>query len=85
MTSEPDRPSWPVDLRVDASGRCCPVPMTEAAKALRRVAPGGVVEIVATDPASRFDIPVGVHRLGHELLAVEEQGGVFRYFVRRAG
>lgn len=57
--------------------------MAETAKALLRVPVGGVVEIVATDSASRFDIPVGVHRLGHELVATSAEAGVFRYLVRR--
>lgn len=72
------------DLLLDTSGKCCPMPMVETNKAIKAVPLGGVLQVTATDPATRMDIPSWCKRTGHELLLSSEDGGVFRYFVRRS-
>ena len=59
------------EIKVDVRGETCPVPLVEARKALRKAAPGDVVEIVGTHPASRKEIPMAVEALQLELLSVE--------------
>jgi TusA-related sulfurtransferase len=59
------------DFNVDVRGETCPVPLVEVRKALRRAAPGDVVHVVGTHPASKKEIPMAVDALELELLSVE--------------
>jgi len=58
-------------IKVDVRGETCPVPLVETRKALRRAAPGDVIEVVGTHPASKKEVPMAVEVLGLELLSVE--------------
>jgi tRNA 2-thiouridine synthesizing protein A len=69
---------------IDTSGTCCPMPMVNTNKAIKGVAPGELLELVATDPATRQDIPDWCNRTGHTLVGCEERDGTFRYLIRRA-
>jgi len=57
------------ELKIDVRGQTCPVPLVEVRKALRKAAPGDIVEVVGTHPASKKEIPMAVKALGLELLA----------------
>ena len=59
------------EIQVDVRGETCPIPLVETRKALRKVAPGDVVEVVGTHPASKKEIPMAVEALELELLSVE--------------
>ena len=59
------------EIKVNCRGETCPVPLVEVRKALRRAAPGDVVEVVGTHPASKKEIPMAVDALGLELLSIE--------------
>ncbi len=73
------------DVRVDASGTWCPMPILEIAKAVRRLGPGALVELVATDPGVARDLPAWCEATGHALLSLERQGAVWVARVRKAG
>jgi len=59
------------EIRVVVRGETCPVPLVETRKALRKAAPGDIVEVVGTHPASKKEIPMAVEALKLELLSVE--------------
>ena len=40
------------DAMLDATGLLCPLPVLKARRALKPLAPGGVLEVLATDPGS---------------------------------
>lgn len=42
--------STEVDLRVDVSGTCCPIPLIELTRAVQRLQPGQTIEIIGNDP-----------------------------------
>lgn len=71
------------NMTLDTSGKCCPMPMVEANRAIKGLAIGDVLEIVATDIATRTDIPSWCNRLGYTLLSLTEQDDSFRYYVRK--
>lgn len=73
------------DVRVDASGKYCPVPILEIAKAVRPLAPGALVELVATDPGVQHDLPAWCEATGHTLLSLERRGATWVAWVRKAG
>lgn len=69
---------------VDARGQSCPGPLVSLARALKDARPGDVVELLATDPGSRSDVPAWAKLTGNELLEASEADGVFRYRIRKA-
>jgi tRNA 2-thiouridine synthesizing protein A len=73
-----------ITVTVDARGQSCPGPLVSLHKALRDTASGDVLELLATDPGSRSDVPSWAKLSGNELLETTEDAGVFRYVVRKA-
>ena len=71
------------DLSIDTSGQFCPVPIVEIAKAIKAVAPGQVVELVATDPGAEGDLAAWCRATKNELLALTRDGKVLRALVRK--
>ncbi len=71
------------DKTVDTSGQCCPVPIIETNRAMKKMTPGEVLEVISTDTGSKMDIPAWCARTGNTLLRIDEQGKTFRYFVRK--
>lgn len=70
---------------VDAKGQSCPGPLVALAKALKAAAQGDLLELLATDPGSRSDVPSWSTISGNELLEAEAlEDGTFRYVVRKA-
>lgn len=67
---------------LDCRGRPCPVPVIEAARALPGVPVGGVLEVLADDPAARHDLPAWCRMRGQEWLGTDPQDPV-RHRVRR--
>ena len=65
---------------LDTSGKCCPMPMVETTKAIKALAPGDILEIVATDVGTRRDIPSWCERSGHTLLPMPAQHTGVRNF-----
>jgi tRNA 2-thiouridine synthesizing protein A len=72
------------DKTLDTRGLTCPLPILKAKKAIGSVAVGGTLEVLATDPGSREDFVVFARTTGHDLIEDGEDGGVFRFVLRRA-
>jgi tRNA 2-thiouridine synthesizing protein A len=70
---------------LDAKGLLCPLPVLKARKALKEVAPGGVLRILATDPGAVKDFEAFCRTTGTELLASREEGGVYLFEIRKPG
>lgn len=69
---------------LDVRGLNCPLPVLRAHKALRGMAPGATLTVVATDPATLKDFPAFADETGHALLSSETAaGGEFRFVLRR--
>ena len=82
MTDISDRAS---DHLVDAKGYNCPIPVLKARKAIRDVAPGACLTVLATDPASEIDFRHFCNTNGHELVSATQAEGVFTYVIRKTG
>ncbi|MFC5179017.1 sulfurtransferase TusA family protein [Nocardioides taihuensis] len=73
-----------VDLELDGRGLVCPQPVIELARHLADVPVGGVLAIVATDPAARVDVAAWCRMTGQEFLGEDPAAdGAPRYRVRR--
>lgn len=73
-----------ITTTVDARGQSCPGPLVGLARALKAAGPGDLLELLATDPGSRSDVPAWAKLTGNELLEATEEGGAFRYVVRKS-
>lgn len=71
------------EITVDCRGEICPVPLVETRKALRKAAPGDIVEVLGTHPSSKTEIPMAVQALGLEILGIEEEGGEWKIRIKR--
>ena len=69
--------------RVDASGLHCPQPLRALAGAIGDVAVGTIVELTATDPTARIDVPVWCRLQRHRLREATEVEGAWRFRVER--
>ena len=72
------------DQLVDARDLMCPMPVMAATRAMRRLSPGQVLKVMATDRGSLADIPAWAEENGDELLESGEDSGVFVFYVRKA-
>lgn len=68
---------------VDARGQHCPMPIVLANKAIKGLAVGEVLKVLATDRGSIADIPAWADGTGHEVLSSGEEEGVLVFYIRR--
>jgi tRNA 2-thiouridine synthesizing protein A len=71
------------DIIVDARGLNCPLPVLRARKALRALAPGETLTVLATDPAAVQDMAVYCAQPGKELVDSSVDDGTFSFVIRR--
>ncbi len=69
---------------LDVKGLACPLPVLRARKALKPLASGDVLEVLATDPGAVEDFKTFCQVTGHALLSSSEAGGVFRFEIRKS-
>jgi len=73
-----------ITATVDAKGQSCPGPLVSLAKALKTAERGDLLELLATDPGSKSDVPSWAELSGNGLISAEElDDGSFRYVVRK--
>jgi tRNA 2-thiouridine synthesizing protein A len=71
------------DHTLDAKGLNCPLPILKARKALKEVPDGGTLEILATDPGSVADFEAFCRQTGNQLVEHAEDGGVYRFLIKK--
>lgn len=69
--------------QLDTRGLMCPEPVMLLHNAVRDIAPGECLQVLATDPSTRRDIPRFCSFLGHELVEQGEGDGEFWYVIRK--
>ncbi len=70
---------------VDTSGKLCPFPIVEAARAVKALEVGAVLCVISTDPGIQVDMPMWCKATRNEHLGTVREGGAFRSYVRKAG
>ena len=68
---------------LDARGLSCPMPIVKTAQAIKTMASGALIEVLATDPGSVKDFGAWSRTTGNELVEQTVDGGVFRFVLRR--
>jgi tRNA 2-thiouridine synthesizing protein A len=72
-----------VAISLDLRGLACPLPIAKTAKAMKGLAPGLLIEVLATDPGSMPDFKAWSKTTGNPLVECGEDGGVFRFVLRK--
>lgn len=91
MTHSPDdapaeEPAGDPVEEVDALGLLCPLPVLKLRKRLRALPPGGLIRLIADDPAAEIDVPHFCAESGCALLAREDRGeGARGWLLRKPG
>ena len=75
--------SLPIAQRLDARGLSCPMPIVKTALAMKSLASGQLLEVLATDPGSVKDFAAWSRSTCNELVEQGVDGGVFRFVLRR--
>ena len=75
--------TYTISRTLDTCGLNCPEPVMMLHKAVREMAAGDIVEVIATDPSTSRDIPKFCNFLEHELLVNEERDNRFYYHIRK--
>jgi tRNA 2-thiouridine synthesizing protein A len=75
----------PADVTLDATGLLCPLPVLKARRALREVMPGGVLEVLATDPGAVKDFAHFCATTGCELLESSDHDGILHFRLKKPG
>ena len=69
--------------RLDVLGLFCPLPILLAAREMKKLQPGDLLELVGDDPGILEDMPVWCERAGHRLVEMEDEEGVVRSLVEK--
>lgn len=69
---------------LDTTGLLCPEPLMLLHNAVRDIASGEVIHVIATDPSTTRDIPKFCTFLGHSLISQEQEGDKYFYWIEKA-
>lgn len=72
------------DDTLDCVGLYCPVPIFETKKKIDTMKKGQVLKMMADDPGSKPDMEGWSRSTGNELLKVEEEDGVFTFYIKKS-
>jgi tRNA 2-thiouridine synthesizing protein A len=70
-------------MTLDTSGLKCPLPVLKAKKAMKGMAPGGRITVIATDPGAVKDFQAFCEATGDRLLESGQAGGVFTFVIEK--
>ena len=71
------------DRVLDCRNQFCPAPVLRAREEIDHLESGQVLQVMASDPASREDITRWAKRTGHELLELREEGVELTFLIRK--
>ncbi len=68
---------------LDTKGLKCPLPVLRARKAMKKVAPGALLEVHATDPSAVQDFRNFCETTGDELVESRQEAEVYVFLIRK--
>lgn len=68
---------------VDAKGLSCPMPIVKTAQAIKGLASGQLLEVLATDAGSVKDFAAWAKSTGNPIVEQGADGGVYRFVLRK--
>lgn len=76
MESDADR------IILDCKGLCCPMPIVDIGRALKKMTVGQLIEVEADDPAFKDDVMAFVRHTKHTIISLDE-GSVVKVVIRK--
>ena len=71
------------DVTVDARGLQCPMPVIKTSQAIKPLASGQTVEVIASDRGALSDIPAWAKDMGHAMKEQFEESDEFHFIVEK--
>ncbi|MBK6930944.1 MAG: sulfurtransferase TusA family protein [Saprospirales bacterium] len=68
---------------LDCSGLLCPMPVVKTKKTIQTMEIGEILEMIATDPGAMPDMEAWAKQTRHELLESRDEGGKYRFFIKK--
>ncbi len=68
---------------LDTRGLKCPLPVLKTKKAMKAMAAGATITVLATDPSAVKDFQAYCEATGDRLLDSREAGGVFTFVIEK--
>ncbi|MBT2763042.1 sulfurtransferase TusA family protein [Paenibacillus sp. ISL-20] len=72
------------NVKLDAKGLACPMPIVRTKKVMKDLEAGQVLEVEATDKGSKADMKAWAESTGHQYLGTIEEGDVLKHYLRKA-
>ncbi|NVM55310.1 MAG: sulfurtransferase TusA family protein [Candidatus Helarchaeota archaeon] len=73
------------DEFIDVTGKTCPMPVLLTKKKIRTVESGKILEIVGDFPPAKNNIENFLNTNGHEVVEIQEEGGIYHIFTKIKG
>lgn len=71
------------DVRLDAKGLACPMPIVKTKKAMNDLQEGQILQVQATDRGSIADIAAWAENVGHQYIGTHEEEDVLYHYLRK--
>ncbi len=71
------------DKTLDVRGLYCPSPALQTTVELSKMQVGGILTVIADDPAAEDDITELCHKRGHELLELKKNGNELEFTIKK--
>lgn len=71
------------DQTLDCYGLLCPMPIIQTAQKIKQMKVGEILEVLATDRGILGDMPAWCRQTGQEFLGIEEEGELFKAYVKK--
>ena len=72
------------NIKLNARGKKCPMPVLMAKKELKKMTEGQVLELIVDDKGALKDVPALLHKTGDELLNTQEEGSDITFTIKKA-
>lgn len=73
------------DVKLDAKGLACPMPIIKTKKAMTDLEDGQILEVQATDKGSKADLKAWADSVGHHYLGNIEENELLLHYIRKCG
>jgi tRNA 2-thiouridine synthesizing protein A len=73
----------PISSQLDCSGMNCPLPLIKTSQQIKKISPGGVLEVISTDPRSVADLTTWARQTGNEMLSTESEENKIKFYIRK--
>lgn len=71
------------DETIDVKGLTCPQPLVETKKKIKRMEIGKTLEVIGDHAPSKKEVPEMMEEQGHEIVSVNEEGGVWYVTIKK--